>query len=268
MKNKKKVTIILITVLLLILLFPIKLRIKDGGSVEYRAILYKVTKVHSLSLESSNGYETGWRISILGFNIYSNVFSNKDKLDDINNRIIQYFQTNGVNNYDNYSYNYVDEKNNVVVVGLIDNSKKQQDWFKKNVVDSKYIKFEQGEHVKVSRNISVVTQETCDSTFEEYYKGYNRTVYFNCIDEFYFYNDNKETLKDYLSVYLQSFEDGIKQITNQLEVVDVVYDGGTKIYQSKAENVTMVVCNTLAGDKDVYIGNYSVDYGKFYRCKN
>lgn len=71
-----------------------------------------------------------------------------EKLNNINNKIINYFQENGAEKYDNYSYNYVDEKNKVVIVGLVDNSKKEQEWFKKNIVNSKYIKFEQGEHLE------------------------------------------------------------------------------------------------------------------------
>ena len=69
-----------------------------------------------------------------------------DELNIINDKIIDYFQTNG-DKYNNYSYNYVDLENYVVVVGLVDNSKKQQEWFKKNVVNSKYIKFEEGERL-------------------------------------------------------------------------------------------------------------------------
>ena len=57
-------------------------------------------------------------------------------------------------------YNYVDESNLVVVVGLVDNSKEEQSWFRKNVVDSKYIKFEQGEHYNdgfdVAKNIDII----------------------------------------------------------------------------------------------------------------
>lgn len=68
-----------------------------------------------------------------------------DKLNEINDKIIEYFQANGVEDYENYSYNYVDEANKVVIVGLVDNSQEQQKWFKNNVVNSKYIKFEQGE---------------------------------------------------------------------------------------------------------------------------
>ncbi len=48
--------------------------------------------------------------------------------------------------YDNYSYNYVDENDMVVIVGLVDNSEEEQEWFRKNIVDSKYIRFEQGNH--------------------------------------------------------------------------------------------------------------------------
>ena len=67
-----------------------------------------------------------------------------EKLNDINNKIIDYFQQNGTEMYNNYSYNYVDEKNKVIVVGLVDNSLEEQKWFKENIVNSKYIKFEQG----------------------------------------------------------------------------------------------------------------------------
>ena len=75
----------------------------------------------------------------------------------MNNKIIDYFQKNGTEKYNNYSYNYVDEKNKVVIVGLIDNSKKEQKWFKKNIVNSKYIKFEQGEKSKNKRiNVSSI----------------------------------------------------------------------------------------------------------------
>ena len=34
----------------------------------------------------------------------------------------------------------------VVVVGFVNNSIVDQVWFKKNIVDSKYIRFEQGNH--------------------------------------------------------------------------------------------------------------------------
>lgn len=77
-----------------------------------------------------------------------------DELNIINNEIINYFQTNE-DKYNNYSYNYVDLENYVVVVGLVDNSKKQQEWFKKNVVNSKYIKFEEGERLSNEMDLDI-----------------------------------------------------------------------------------------------------------------
>ena len=56
-----------------------------------------------------------------------------EELNDINNKIIYYFNNNGASIYNNYSYNYVDEKDMVVVVGLVNNSKEEQEKFIKKV---------------------------------------------------------------------------------------------------------------------------------------
>ncbi len=77
---KKKVIIAIVIVALVMLLFPIRIQLKDGGSVRYKAILYSVTKVHRLILEDEaktsgkiKPYEDGYEIEILGLKIYSNV---------------------------------------------------------------------------------------------------------------------------------------------------------------------------------------------------
>lgn len=74
---KKKVIIVMISVVLLVLLVPIPMYLKDGGTVEYRALLYKVSKVHSLisveEKEKGKMYNEGIIIKILGFEIYNNV---------------------------------------------------------------------------------------------------------------------------------------------------------------------------------------------------
>ena len=62
------------------------------------------------------------------------------ELAKINDQIIQYFQSDNVE-YDNYSFNYVDERAKKVVVGLLDNTKEQQDRFKELVIDSEYLVF-------------------------------------------------------------------------------------------------------------------------------
>lgn len=73
---KKKITIISI-ILAIILLFPIPIRLKDGGTVEYKAILYKVSNVKSLAsieeMENGKMYNKGIIVEILGFEIFNNV---------------------------------------------------------------------------------------------------------------------------------------------------------------------------------------------------
>ena len=77
---KKKVIIISVAIILLILLFPIRNQLKDGGTVEYKALTYKVSKVKRLisidemeQEEKIKGYDYGIIIEIFGFEIYNNV---------------------------------------------------------------------------------------------------------------------------------------------------------------------------------------------------
>lgn len=76
---KKKIVIVLIVIVLLVLLVPIPRHLKDGGTIEYKALTYKISKVHKLNDDSSNGYETGTRILLFGKEIYSNVSLEKSE---------------------------------------------------------------------------------------------------------------------------------------------------------------------------------------------
>jgi len=77
---KKKVIIISVAIILLVLLFPIRNQLKDGGTVEYKALVYKVSKVKRLitieEMEQEGKikeYDHGIIIEILGFEVYNNV---------------------------------------------------------------------------------------------------------------------------------------------------------------------------------------------------
>ena len=74
---KKKAIIVSV---ILILLFPIRNQLKDGGTVEYKALVYKFSKVKRLiSIEEMEQegkikeYDQGIVIEILGFEVYNNV---------------------------------------------------------------------------------------------------------------------------------------------------------------------------------------------------
>ena len=72
---KKKIIIpIIIIVVLAILLIPIPTKLRDGGSIEYKALLYSVTKYHELVPASENGeeqYLDGTSVKILGMEVYN-----------------------------------------------------------------------------------------------------------------------------------------------------------------------------------------------------
>ena len=67
---KKKILITIIAVLL-ILLIPIPVRLKDGGSIRFKAVVYSITKLHELSPQgSTQSYIEGIKIEIFGKEIY------------------------------------------------------------------------------------------------------------------------------------------------------------------------------------------------------
>lgn len=72
----KKKVIIIICVILVIMLIPVRLQLKDGGTIEYKSILYKVSKVHRTI---DNGFDIGTEIRILGFKVFDNVESVYEK---------------------------------------------------------------------------------------------------------------------------------------------------------------------------------------------
>ncbi len=72
--KKKNIVILIIIVLLLILLFPIQInRLNDGGTVEYKTLLFSIIKYHKLDESAEDGYIDGIEIKILDNKIYSNV---------------------------------------------------------------------------------------------------------------------------------------------------------------------------------------------------
>ncbi len=80
-------------------------------------------------------------ISVTGCNKIANI--SEEQLNNINDKIIAYFSSDNAE-YNNLSFNYVDTINKKVVVGLLNNSKEEQERFKKLVVDSEYIVFIEG----------------------------------------------------------------------------------------------------------------------------
>ena len=69
---KTRTKIILIILLCAALLVPIPVGYKDGGTVEYNAILYSVRKEHSFA-DRGRGYNVGTQVRILFWTVYDDV---------------------------------------------------------------------------------------------------------------------------------------------------------------------------------------------------
>lgn len=75
--KRKTIVIVGIVLLALFLLVPVPRRLKDGGTVEFTALLYKVSRVHSLAdteeMTQGKAYNDGVIVEILGMEVFNNV---------------------------------------------------------------------------------------------------------------------------------------------------------------------------------------------------
>lgn len=75
--NRKIIVAVIIAVVLAILLVPCRIQYDDGGSAEYKALTYSITKYHRLApIESGRGFDEGWKIELFGITL-------RDDLADI-----------------------------------------------------------------------------------------------------------------------------------------------------------------------------------------
>ena len=70
--KKKTLAVTAIIVVLVILLTPIRMNLKDGGSVRYKSMVYEVTKMHQLTpeVDGVKPYIDGFEVKILGMTVY------------------------------------------------------------------------------------------------------------------------------------------------------------------------------------------------------
>ena len=183
----------------------------------------------------------------------------KDTTTVVNN----YFQ-NAKKDENITAISYDDEKQ-VVVVTLIDNSKENQEKFLSGAnVDKKYIEFEQGGAYNTF-DAKIVTLDSSienEISFNKYLTKENRTIYLeNNIKELYIFDhQSRWTFKYYVTNTNQSLERSLKSVTDLLEKEANLKDGGTAIYKDKDKNMTVIACNTLNDNKDVYIGDYQLSF--------
>ncbi len=77
---KKHITVIITILIILVLMFPIRTQLKDGSTVEYKSLTYKISKIKRLISEEEaekegkvQNYDRGIIVELFGFEIYNDV---------------------------------------------------------------------------------------------------------------------------------------------------------------------------------------------------
>lgn len=190
---------------------------------------------------------------------------NLEKLQDtINTNLLKY------DNYTNFYSSYISEDGKNIIVILNDNSKESQSWFKKNISDSKYILFHQYEtNEYIKPHLTILEDDETSSIYNLYYQAGDRNIYLasNLSDVYYYDSEgNQFSVKDYIPSVYQTFDDSINFFADILSSSEILRDGGTTIYKSANDNITLVVCHTVTGNRDIYISSYNAVYDGNIMC--
>ena len=105
--------------------------------------------------------------------------------------------------------------------------------------------------------------EECTLNPREYYNRDGRRVYTVCIDQIMI----KDTIWDFTGYATNAYDnldDFINDITSKMTLASSFWDGGTRVY--KSNDLTVITCNTIENNKDVYIGNKDLEFQDTF-CK-
>lgn len=115
---------------------------------------------------------------------------------------------------------------------------------------------------------SIITTESANCVLEKYLELDNYNIYVYCLDDLILFQD--DDLID-LKYKIQDDEKYLDELINGLKLVAELNDGGTKIYKDTDNytnnGLTLIKCNTLDGNKDIYIGPKDMEYQESF-CKN
>ena len=105
--------------------------------------------------------------------------------------------------------------------------------------------------------------------FNIYLEKDSRIIYLSSLlEEVYLNkNENKITLKDYISKSYQTLDDSINHVTDSMMKTETLRDGGTIIYKNEIFDITLVKCNTTKGNKDIFIGDSKMKFDYESMCK-
>lgn len=256
--------------------FTIKIVSEDDKKITYIGLGYKVIRYVSKSIDEPYKNNRGVK--------YGSWFMNYKLTDDyIVSEIID--RTKEINNFmcaealeefyrdDDYIYFYSCIKSSYVVVKFkngvqmtVSEALKQEYITIKDLdkFDIEYYKEDNGitntyiNDYKLELNINDNNVKV-----NKYYSKNNIDVYLVGLDDISLIRESSViSLKYHFQNVNQTFEKSIDDIISVLNLVSTLRDGGTKIY--KNDDITLIKCNTTNGNKDVYIGDETLEYKQDY----
>ncbi len=124
--------------------------------------------------------------------------------------------------------------------------------------------------VNLDKEYTIETSELSNCTQEiyDYLEIDGQKVFLSCLDEVYLKdNENKITLSDYLNQDGYSIDIFASELSYKLveeesisDEVRIFRDNGPINYSNNG--LTLIMCNTINGNRDVYIGNDSLEYSE------
>ncbi len=114
-------------------------------------------------------------------------------------------------------------------------------------------------------HLIVVKKANCENETKEYYEYNGQKIFLVCLDEIYLKNEHEKiTLSKYMQNLGLSYEEVLNKLLVSFKMTDALYDGGTTIYRN--DSLSIIKCNTLDNNKDIYIGNQNLAKEENY-CK-
>ncbi len=98
--------------------------------------------------------------------------------------------------------------------------------------------------------------KNCTGEYQEYYQKNNQKIYLYCLNKLSI--NNNISLNNYIDK--MGIDTLIKKIPNIKKYI--LFDGGTEEYHN--EEITIIKCNTLEGNHDIYIGPSDMNMLKAY----
>ena len=116
---------------------------------------------------------------------------------------------------------------------------------------------------------NIVDNTSEDEKYTKYQELSDRIIYF-ANDAYALDTKTKEYIEKTIFDYMlrsdnKKFDEIIESISKNMKEEYFLYDGGTGVYRNK--DMTMIVCRTLDGNKDVYFGNSSMDFDDDVMCE-